>query len=764
MKSLPTGARVYLALIRVSGIVCLVLCFQMQRSLAPTSWTEWLLLLPVSTLLGTQKVRISGTDGSDDAAAITLSFVAVILCLLWLGPLGAAVAAILCGLSSCLSPPRQTASQTTFNLALAVMEAWVAAVVFPLVNGGYEHLRFPLVILAIACVASAMFLISVSGVSGIVALVSGKSFFELVRSMAWSAPSYFAGAFLCTLATVLLRPGNDPPPLVGVVFLLAPLAYLGRQTFQVHVSRDEERRRRIEQLQESQRQLSELYLATIRSLALAIDAKDQYTHQHILRVQRYSLAVANELGVDGDDLLGLETGALLHDIGKLGVPEYILLKPGKLTPDEFSQIKKHPEIGAAILEPVPFPWPVLPVVRYHHEKWDGSGYPEGLKGEEIPRTARILAVADVYDALTSTRSYRDAWTHEKAVATIREGSGTHFDPVVVTAFLSVIDHVVEAMAREGTGPLAAASGAVIAPTSELQVARDIRRASVELWALYEVSRTLAGSFGAEATLKLLMQKLEEALPGTACLILLAEPDDQLVVRAAVGLNHQFFASARATSPQSVSQQTLATGTPFCGEYDFEDLDVSAISGAWTELNSALIVPMIHNEERIGTIHLYHPEPHAFSDEDVRLLQRLADLVALALSPQSPEEAGALLQRVLDEQKSVDEPFALLRIAVDGWSGAMGEVIALLRRTVRDRDLLVPLGESEVLVLLRGADLVGARQSAERLSKYLGTLGCLHQPVRARTGIACFPDDGREVRSLLAEAAPLEVDRFLRQAA
>ena len=135
------------------------------------------------------------------------------------------------------------------------------------------------------------------------------------------------------------------------------------------------------------------------------------------------------MGLDGDELEGLNTGALLHDIGKLGVPEYVLLKPGRLTDEEFAKIKKHPEIGAAILDPVEFPWPVLPVVKYHHEKWDGTGYPEGLEGEDIPLTARILAVADVYDALTSNRSYRNAWTHERALDVIqRRTPGTHFDP------------------------------------------------------------------------------------------------------------------------------------------------------------------------------------------------------------------------------------------------------------------------------------------------------------------------------------------------
>jgi putative nucleotidyltransferase with HDIG domain len=214
------------------------------------------------------------------------------------------------------------------------------------------------------------------------------------------------------------------------------VVYITHWSFRKHLDRTQE-------LVDSQERLSKLYQATTRSLALAIDAKDRYTHQHILRVQRYALAVAGAMGISGDELHAIEVGALLHDIGKLGIPEEVLLKPGRLTNEEFELIKQHPRMGAEILEPVPFPWPVLPVVKYHHERWDGTGYPERLRGEEIPRSARILAVADVYDALTTDRSYRGAWSHARACEEIRLQSGKHFDPVVVEKFLAVIDSVVE---------------------------------------------------------------------------------------------------------------------------------------------------------------------------------------------------------------------------------------------------------------------------------------------------------------------------------
>ena len=220
------------------------------------------------------------------------------------------------------------------------------------------------------------------GVAVIIALCTAQKPFGLWRStFLWTAPSYFAGA--CISAIALLTFGDH---VGGALLLVSPIAYLIYQSYAITTARAQmEKQQHIEELQENQAHLADLYLATIKSLALAIDAKDQYTHQHILRVQRYAVATAKQMGLSGNDLEGVNTGALLHDIGKLGVPEYVLLKPGRLTEEEFAKIKKHPEIGAAILDPVEFPWPVLPVVKYHHEKWDGTGYPEGLeRGRHSP--------------------------------------------------------------------------------------------------------------------------------------------------------------------------------------------------------------------------------------------------------------------------------------------------------------------------------------------------------------------------------------------
>ena len=180
---------------------------------------------------------------------------------------------------------------------------------------------------------------------------------------------------------------------------------------------------RVEETNGHLNKLSHLYLSTIEALALAIDARDQVTSGHIRRVQLHSVGLARELGItDGQQINAIEAAALLHDLGKLAVPEHILNKPGNLIPVEFEQMKTHPTIGADILSTIEFPYPVEPIVRYHHEMWNGMGYPEGISGDAIPIGARVLAVVDCFDALTSDRPYRRALTRNQALAVSSSGA------------------------------------------------------------------------------------------------------------------------------------------------------------------------------------------------------------------------------------------------------------------------------------------------------------------------------------------------------
>lgn len=183
-------------------------------------------------------------------------------------------------------------------------------------------------------------------------------------------------------------------------------------------------------------------LPIIEALARALAARDGATHAHSRRVQRYAVALAGEISISEDrTLAAIDAAALLHDIGKLGIPDRLLDKPGPLTPDEYDHVKLHAIIGADILSAVAFPGPLAVIVRHHHENWDGTGYPDGLRGEAIPIGARVLSIVDCYDALTSDRPYRRALSHGCAVAIIHDHSGTMYDPQIVDAFLRIVQRV-----------------------------------------------------------------------------------------------------------------------------------------------------------------------------------------------------------------------------------------------------------------------------------------------------------------------------------
>ena len=787
MKNLPRSAQLYLLFVCLLGGAAALAAahFPVPGSEAgPWELAAYLLL---SVLAGGIKIDLIQRRSTKENVSMSLAYVVTFAAMLRFGPFAALLVSAVGSLSNCLYPKQHPTHQLVFNIALTMLETVTASILFVDLNGHSLVLRNPQSYPAVAAASLAFFLVNTGGIAAIIGFCTAQNPLHLWRkTFLWTAPAYFAGACVSTLALLVLNSHS-----AYILILLSPLGWVLYQNYATTTARTEEKQQHIEELQLSQEHLADLYLATIKSLALAIDAKDQYTHQHILRVQRYAVAAAKHLGLVGSELEAINTGALLHDIGKLGVPEYVLLKPGRLTDEEFAKIKQHPEIGAAILDPVEFPWPVLPVVRSHHEKWDGTGYPDGLAGENIPRTARILAVADVYDALTSSRSYRNAWTHERACEVIQKDRGTHFDPVVADAFLEVITGVVEEMAREGDGPLFVAEPAVAAVSSPSdQAARAIHQASSELWALYEVVQTLSSSVGLEETLEILGRKLEALLPGTTALFLLRSTDSDLpktedmVVRSVVGINREFFAGARTLGRTSLA--VTRSRTTYLGDYDPDDLLlISSQTTQWVPLRTALIVPVSHQGEVLGTINLYHPNTDAFSAHDKQLLETIADRAATALYN------GLLFDRTrshaftdpltglynirhitqhVEDCCREDVPFALLCLDLDSFKPindnfghqkgdqVLRDLSALFLAALRPGDIAARYGGDEFLIYVQGGTAEDAEILAERLQSAVENydpglhhprLGALHLGVSI--GYGCFPGDGTDFASLIADA-------------
>ena len=285
---------------------------------------------------------------------------------------------------------------------------------------------------------------------------------------------------------------------------------------------------RLEDEKKHAEEVSSLHLRTIEALALAIEAKDHTTHDHLQRVQVYASEMGKELGLNAEERDALRAAALLHDIGKLAVPEHIISKPGRLTPEEFEKMKIHPIVGAEILERVQFPYPVVPIVRAHHEKWDGTGYPYGLSGEDIPIGARILSVVDCLDALATDRQYRRALPLEEALKIIASESGKAFDPKVVELLLErhvelekkarAQDRMCEKLSTDvkivnGVAPAAGfeSSSHVERPKeTPKDFLSSIAAARQEVQALFEISQDLGNSLSLDETLSVLAVRLRKS--------------------------------------------------------------------------------------------------------------------------------------------------------------------------------------------------------------------------------------------------------------
>jgi len=784
VNAMPRAARQYWWTIIGLGLLCLA--FASTIPLPSDPWSPWELgvFSAIALLFGGQKIKTTHLRQNDEAMSITLGFAITFACMLRLGPGLTVPVSMLCCLSSCLFPKRQKSHQLIFNISLSAVEALIGGIIFAAINGWTLELTPVRTVFAVAGGSAGFFLVNTFGVSNMVARYTGEKLYPVWKdNFLWTAPSYIASATFGVLAMFSFR-GSF---LAFLLFVL-PVAYLIYQSFGNYIARAVDRRR-IDELNLRQAELADMYLATVESLALAIDAKDQHTQQRILRVQTYSVAIAQELGISGYELQGVRTCALLHDIGKLGVPEYVLMKPGPLTPDEFEKVKKHPEIGAAILDPVYFPWPVLPAIKHHHEHWDGSGYPDGLKGEEIPVIARIIAVADGYEALTCTRAYRVARSHEEAKRFLRESAGQRFDPAMVEAFLRVVDNVIE---KTGADLVAAQEANKLEKVFDRRTevaAKNISRASAELWALYEVTQSLSSSLGLQETADIVVRKIQEIYEEATCAFMLWDnPSKTLSVRSAFGPNRELFTGAYTNFAEGKSILAVHSKQAYFGSYDESGFVLNSKHTPWIAPNIALIIPIYHDGAPIGTIDLYHPHVGALTEDDRQFLEMVAERSSSALfngilydrtrneSILDPLTGTHNLRFLFDHlDKLCDangrrEPFAMLctdldnfKLINDGYGHAAGDdvlqyVSRIFRQFVGPRGIVGRRGGDEFVMVVPCCDEVAANALVARICDEVAandpnlrhpTYGRV--PVGVSIGVSYFPHDGTDAATLLAVA-------------
>jgi diguanylate cyclase (GGDEF)-like protein/putative nucleotidyltransferase with HDIG domain len=388
-------------------------------------------------------------------------------------------------------------------------------------------------------------------------------------------------------------------------------------------------------------ELSRIHFATAEALATAIDAKDQTTHCHVRRLQIYAVGLGEVLGLSKSEIVALTAGALLHDIGKLAVPAHIINKPGRLTPAEFDKMKIHTSVGAQILSRVNFPYPVTPIVRHHHEQWDGLGYPDGLKAEQIPITARVISVVDCFDSVREDRPFRRGMTRDEAIALLLRGSGNHFDPRVVESFIKHLPRFESQITAAGL-PQQPPTKEVSEPfaLTEMDMAQtrergcyiaydQIKSAHQEVYALYEIARTFGSSLDVRNTVEVLVDKVGHVVPFDTCVVYLHDEVKGYATPAHVaGRNAQILATKCVAPGEGVTGFALANRSPINQLHpslDFAGLDIER------EYRSMAALPLFKEETVLGALSVYSVELEQYTDDHMRLLETVTRLASDALS-------------------------------------------------------------------------------------------------------------------------------------
>lgn len=774
-------ARAYVILTATIGVLIL------QRVLFeshPEDSVRFLCYLASAVLTSQLKVRLPGITGT---MSVNFFFILLAMIELDLQKLLAITCAATLGQMLWHAGKRPRPIQLVFNLASITIASYCAYIVYHWPFLRMFGASLPILLLAPTIV---FFLVNTVTISAVLALTEHKNLWRVWHdSFAWTAPHYLVGAALAGMVhAVSSRLGWQ------IILLLLPLIYLVYRSYDLYLGRFEEGKRHVAEM-------ADLHLRTIEALALAIDAKDDTTHDHLRRVNVYATEIGKEMGLHGEDLKALEAASLLHDIGKLAVPEYIISKPGKLTPEEFEKMKIHPVVGAEILERVRFPYPVVPIVRAHHEKWDGSGYPDGLKGEEIPMGARVLAVVDCFDALASDRQYRRAFPLEVALEKVMAESGKSFDARVVAVLqrrCGELERMAAAQLAEGTrlstnahiergaAPATGFESAGNAPRMETTVdfLTSIAAARQEFHMLADVLNELGSSLSVDETLSLLASRLKHMIPHDTIAIYVRK-DQRLIPQFVQGDEHRLFSSLDIPLGHGLSGWVAENRRPIINGNPSVEPGYLNDPTKFSRMRSALAVPLEGVGGVAGVLTLYHADADAFTRDHLRILQAISSKAGVALenalkyrqvenSAVTDELTGlpnarslfVQLDSELARSKRTGAPLVILVLDLDGFKSindrfghlagnkALQLIAERLRECCREYDCVARMGGDEFVVILGGSTpeaIASKSEQYRQVTRAAGLAFCGEDILSASVGAASFPEDGTDAEQLLAVA-------------
>jgi diguanylate cyclase (GGDEF)-like protein/putative nucleotidyltransferase with HDIG domain len=637
-------------------------------------------------------------------------------------------------------------------------------------------------------------------ISVVIALTEGKSSRKVwSECYFWSFPYYLVGAAAVGLVGIVNRTAGWQTSL-----LVLPLIYWVYRSYRLYLGRLEAEKERVEVEKRHVEEIASLNMRTIEALALAIEAKDHTTHTHLQRVRIYAVEVARELNLDEGQIEALRAAALLHDIGKLAVPEQIINKPGRLTPEEFEKMKVHPIVGAEILERVAFPYPVAPIVRSHHERWDGSGYPEGLAGEQIPIGARILAAVDCLDAMASHRQYRQAVPLGEAMDKVKEKAGTWFDPKVVEVLArhyvelermaqmteeTVVPHTLSKTVKVERGLAPATGLEKIEPTTHGPVESadfltSIASARQEAQTMFELSQDLGISLSLSETLSVLSMRLRRLIPYDSIAVFVNR-NGWLLAELVSGENFRLLSSLKIRVGEGLCGWVAENCKPIVNGNPQVESGYVVDPGKHSTLQSALVVPLEGLNGVVGVLAMYHTNRDAFTPDHLRILLAVASKVALsvenALKYQQAESSATTdyltglpnarslfvhLAQEVARCRRMKTPLAVMVCDIDGFKQIndsfghlegdklLREFSTRLKEACRGYDYVARMGGDEFVITAPGLTVEAAKEKAERLNQAAVESGrhvCGRDLITLSVGTAYCPEDGFDVERLLAEA-------------
>lgn len=588
----PVHGRAFVTGVSAAGLAVVGTCGY-ELLVRPISH-EWLILAGLTLLSGVFTIKVPTIP-----ARISVSETFVFTSVLLFGPCAGTVIVALDTLVVSLAAKGRARDplRVLFNFSAAALSIWAASVTFYALSGTPplhdQAVDIPRIIAPLAVLTLVYFLLNSGLVAIALSLGQQTSAFEIWRkNFLWLSVNYFGGASVAALLVSYTKTVDLTA--LGIIVPLLVISYL---TFKTSLGRLEDANRHIEEV-------NRLYLSTIEALATAIDAKDQVTHGHIRRVQKFALGLAERLEVrDPLQLRALEAAALLHDMGKLVIPEHILNKPGRLTPAEFEKMKLHASVGAQILSSVEFPYPVVPIVRHHHESWDGTGYPDGLRATAIPMGARILSVVDCFDALTSDRPYRPRLSDEEAIRILLQRRGSMYDPLIVDTFIEAKDDLLAA-AAEGHHPDSGKDAALAIPVRVAQPP-----------AAAQVLRAVESEGPLRETITAVLSEVRIRTESTLAILFLRNEDrDEIVCVGASVEGQALVPDFCIPIGAKVSGWVAANGRRIVNAD--AALDLSEVKGlSLRTLAKCACSPVVTKSGIVGVITVYTDDARGFSERD-----------------------------------------------------------------------------------------------------------------------------------------------------